>query len=494
MARLPSLWPAATLIHLVPELEPDPETALVYLEVDALVRAWGLRPVRARHEAEGPRVVMRLGGTPSWDALADASAQVSLDKDALVLVGRTAAALRHAVRMLRSEDVRRLCAPKECFFGPFADTPSIGTFDAPKEEPSTVWRLADLGLSQGWSAKGEGEHVLRWFWKKPSTWRPLPWPEVELPLLASSLHGLGAGARVTLGFNGQTLATWELESGTKPERLVARLPKEVWNVPDWALELRVHLNLQDEYRCLVRDGDAVFLTFSPEGALRVPRDEAPRAHVDEFVRRSHGQLPRLRLDAFHDWKLMDGFAPVVASWRGHLVEQPWRLAKGRQECFAGCIELQWVDDGAGPGPVLRRGPSGKAWVDPSSDKGRPMVAVAPEALPLGLYVLPEEPLVLVVKVGTGLLDEAVTVPSFTDIDAPGALFLDGKWVPWGGTGALLEHRRVTPPDPLTLPTPVAATPLETVEQRRLRWVDFLTLGGALLALIAGGFWIRRSRP
>jgi hypothetical protein len=41
---------------------------------------------------------------------------------------------------------------------------------------------------------------------------------------------------------------------------------------------------------------------------------------------------------------------------------------------------------------------------------------------------------------------------------------------------------------------MAATPLETVERRRLRWVDFLTLSGAIIALIAGGFWIRRSRP
>ena len=310
------------------DLPPDTEGAAAAFEAHALVRSLGGRPhLVPKVGTVTPALILRRAEI----AAALAPVRVTLEGPSVVVVGASASALLRAVVVLRDKPTRSLCLGTTCWLGPFLPQNAV---EQPAASTPLVWSLREQDKSGMWTARGEGDHTLRFTWRRPAGTTVKGWPELHLPVVTSSFDAAAEPSRATLSVNGLPLNSWTFGRGPAPERIGVRIPKELWDSEAWEFELHVQLHISDTTRCQVDDSGAPWITLGG-GGLYVPRREEPVASVASFAQAIAGSPMRLHVGPELGWpelaRVADALAPLRDAARG------WEPVNVFEECAARCV-------------------------------------------------------------------------------------------------------------------------------------------------------------
>ena len=447
----------------------------MHLDVDHLVRGWGLEPRYARpvEETEG-RLRVTIGAAPSdsaWNAATlspDVGAVARTRGSALEIHAVEAEGVRRMVALLSDPDALRLCPGLTCMVGPeFTSASKAGSHETGS---GAAFDLVDAGFPDGWVAEGTGRHQLQLVWQRPPWWQLRRWPELRLRArIATPTEGPGASSRLTVHLNGQPLGSFALaEREDDLTSLSIRVPPRFWTADEWLFRITARLD-DDAEACTASDPDEQWLVLEPESGLYVPRNEEVFEGIGELY--ESGPLPALSGDSVLAAHHLPALAAVLYPYRDRLAGASFRW---EPECTDDCLRVLTVDDLAPAGSTTV---SDRSWI---VDRGGQLrIPLLPEP---GHYQLAraESHLAFAVPSAPG----PITAPDYPALRGAWALFVDGSWI-------------VRSADEPTGLRPVGAEGRETMllsrEQQWNRFINFLWLCAALTLLTVGAIWIWRTR-
>lgn len=472
----------------------DPAAAAAFLEAHAWLWRAGVRPLAAGRERslEGSEVQLAgdvvLAAGPRCVLGAGVEATLRTKGDDLSLCARDWGAAEDALRRLRSPALLARCDRSSCALGPALESDEVqGAAPEDDPPPGRVLTLAEAGFPRGWTARGEGVHVLRISWNRPAPWTLRRWPEIRLRARMPSEVLDPDRSRAVMRVNGVPLGSWrlgEVDAGALERRLAARVPEDVWADENWQIELEVTLRGRNDDTTCREDERGLWLSVLGDSELVVPRDEARYAGLGALPERLADRRPAVAWPAdamgWHELAALGTLLSPLAT-----PGERWRVTTA-PACPSPCVHV--AREGRSERLLLAgpEAPDARAqrWVDPSGN--------------LDLPVLDADGTLLLELVGD---DVHVTLPGAApDLEAPprwegfaGALALHHE----GAEGARWEILAV--PDPervleVRADAPDATTPRLTTEQEaRVAWVNLATALLALLVVAVMAWRWRRRR-
>ncbi len=462
------------------EIEGSTEDAFVpWHEADALVRSRGAVPRNDDHGTERA-IVGRVSRLRADDAV---QSIVEVEDGTLLVRARTSAALANAFFALRER------AADDC--GSRCSLTHYRATAAPaesSEQGTTMLTLEDVGYPAGFTARGEGDHVLRFGWTRPANVRVARWPQLDVILRGARF---GDESHVLLSVGGRPLTTFDLREAEDGEetRLSARVPEELFDEPTWPVEVTLKLRRESAETCEQDDG----WIHVAAAELRVPHDRARPTGI-------------ARIAASLDEPLVIQ-GEVRPGDRARLGALLWPLRKTgvalvSGECDARCVRVRATEPTDRFGVVNTQGDP--HWVDRQGELARALPALSPTvygieerleiAIPDGVARLPEpeEEWVITDDVGDRApTPRAEVYPRYATL-AGDAAVLDGA-----GWRATRESSRLYFEEVRDeRPAPIRAVPLIGAprEETRSRRVDSLWLATSAAVLFIGALWVARARP
>ncbi|MDH3269889.1 MAG: cellulose biosynthesis cyclic di-GMP-binding regulatory protein BcsB [Gemmatimonadota bacterium] len=474
VAEIVERWTAsgATAIQMdVPETT-DPDLLLALVDIDHLVRGWGLEPRYDGPMGRGePRLQVTIGVAEAespWQSAAgpDEIAGIARAEGTfLELHAHRPDGISRMAQLLGDPEAYRLCPGSTCMVG--ASFRASGTEAPSPRDRGAAYDLVDAGFPEGWVAAGAGRHQLQMVWPRPPWWRLHRWPELRLRARVASPDD--DDSRLTVHLNGQPLASYALsERENDVVALSVRIPPQFWTADEWIIQVAARLEESRE-SCVAADPDALWMVLEPESGLYVPRTEERFDGIAEY--HEFGRVPTLTGDPTI---FSDHFANVAA------VLYPYRARMDASrgflwdpECDDDCLELVPVGSGRATGSIVE---AGEMWVLDRS--GALRIPLLPEP---GHYQLARTEVGLLLAAPRAQAE--VTVPDFSALLGPWALFVNGSWV----------AREADAPTGLVEVGPTGEeTLLLSEEQQRARFVNFLWLCVVIASAAGGSFWIWRT--
>jgi Bacterial cellulose synthase subunit len=505
VSELPALWPrssdlrSAVAVDFQATLDADGMGA--YLDLDHLLRRWSFVPTMLTDGTVAGKVRMMTldrvrGSSEAAEQLRtrpDARFAMALDTSAnLEIVGTDTLALRDAVLLLGAEPARTLCTEKVCLGSAQAirvaqSTPATTQQALP---PTEVWRLGKSTGGRPWVARGFGNQQTRFIWQRPAWWQIIEWPTLQLHAATSTSGAMDLSkSSINARVNDQPLATYSIAQWLAGKAEI-KIPRELWMASEWVVDVQTTILPVETHRCSNSDQATQWVSISPETALWVPRKEAQYDGVANFFSESRASaLPLLHVGDPTIQKLAI-LAPIVypfvdqESVRGES-QSRWQFVNAPLCESKRCIQLR----NNAPADALLRFVDGR-WIDGS---GTLRVPIVPGQDTVALFYVaaaaPRVPQLVVVAGPLSAAPPTQLTPDFLGLIGRAALFSSDKW------HTLDVRSRGLP---TTLASPDADKRAVTgenvsVEQRKLRWLNFAWAAVSVLLVSALVVWLWR-RP
>lgn len=503
-------WSVAGLeVAIVPPRKLGPDSAAAYLEADALARSLGLQPILGRSSEKQSAIKQSAIKQPAIILQSDASSAdesalaqpavlglVRAGRASLQIAARSAAEVTSTLHALRNPTIRARCQEAVCLIPrPELHLPSIpqdaALSGAQNALPAgLVASLSAAGYPRGFTAHGEGSHLLRLVWQRPIGWSIETSPELDLEIQLSTSPDLDrAASSLTVRMGDRPLLSWSpAQALDGPMRVKARIPRELWTQEAWSFELDISLRTIDAARCRA-DSGTLWLSLSSDSGLVVPRRESRSADsLARFQELARAHQPVLVMPPELTWSALEALAVVVTRLAA---ERPWTWVSSLAECGELCIvphlgeaaedaELQLISVGG----ALR-------WFDRSGALALPLLPARS-----GIWVRRHAGAAgaceqLEVTLPAGFASEGKLPPlDYERHQSAQALLSDGAWLALGST----PRAAVSAPAKTAQQAASAsgAAKVDSRTQIRSRWMDagWLTLG-TLFA--AGSLWLTRRR-
>lgn len=465
-----------------------------YLDADHFIRSNGLQPqILGNDKAVGKMRLMTLDQIASSSKIAramskssDAMFGIAVGVDgALELVGRNADSVRAAIRFFANAQSRNLCIETECVGRPSTAeraTPQPTKNAATSDE---VWQLGRAGSPRGWSALGEGSKQFRFIWHRPANWEVLDSPMLRLhaAATASSTVDLQQSA-ITIRINDRPVATYSIGQWRNGKADI-RIPRELWNAGEWAIELQTFLKLDTSKKPAASNPDVAWIHISPETALLVPHQKLPYQGIGSFydtmtasgiLRLQNNNFSRITLA-----RIAPLLYPFAANANQEGTLKRWQVADALSCQKSLCVQI--AEHPAARAPLTL---SDHAWQDISGQLGMPDIesnnTVAMFYIPTSVNQVEHLQIVLA---PTSPNAPTLSPPDYAGLVGQVALFAD-KWHIFD----VRMNERASP-----RPPPVAAKSAEnnlSTEQRRLRLLNFVWAAMSVLVVAGLLFWFWRK--
>jgi hypothetical protein len=503
-------------IHLDMQTPLNAAHAAAYLEANHLLRRWNyhvqqqatqrtvghLRLLTLAELDTSSISAQRFARTPSIMYSIEVGKQGSLH-----VIGRNAEGLSEAIALLADDTARSLCTDIVCAGGVpaardisklnAAVSPSDSLVNAStaatKSDPTQVWDMSQADYAKGWLARGEGTHVLKFFWQRPVTWKVAPWPMLHLHGQASTASTIDTvNSIVTVRLNGRPLASYPL-SQWKSQRSEVRIPTEFWDAGQWAFEIEVTLKTIQTKNCAYFNEDGVWFTVGADTQLLVPRHEQSFDSVGRFFSDSSRvkDLPPLHATTFNLETLSTAAAVLYPFYQTKQLSSKasprWRWVNTNDCKTQRCIQILTQT----PNNALLR-LEGDHWQATPNGLNLPHI---PSSGTVGLFYQAAQDgrsaqLFVVSGPSTAIGDDtaAVEPPDYQAFLGRIALFSQ-RWLsldvqPMTADGALIGKANLSK-NPLDENTP-------SKEQIGVRWLNFVWAGLSVLILAAVLFRLWRK--
>jgi len=482
IAKLPAMW-RSTARGPINVVDASGRLGGTHASVlaDHMLRDWELEPLHEDDTIAGPRVVLATvdSAPASWqphiDALLEVDDAIGLAVGAggdLRLLARTHADLPAVARRAASPRFRELCGPGACLVGPAQpegeSVPPRGLDDAPE---TTVLTVAGAGHPEGWEARGEGEHSLRFEWVRPPAWTLERWPMLRLPVRWSGTGDWTGTATLVVRLAGRSIATYDLRGFVPNETtdIDLRIPKAWWERTSWPIDIEISLTPKDGRRCDATDPSFPWVSVLPSARLEVPRAEPAPTGIAAFYRDS-----RLAPEALSvAWTPSPGATEVA---QVAAVLYPFSTGGPRGPGF------RFTEDEAGAHVIVGDVPSssdqvdvdrrGTHWFDTVGDLDMPVVDAR-----RATYLALSDGVLELTPAGR---PREIVVPPLGGLSGRRALTAGDRWVsfdeeaPTDGTPQIAVTGSTTSPEGRPAPP--------SMEQLRRRWLDVIWIAASVFIL------------
>ncbi len=497
LAALPARWisEATPVVRIIARKQGGP-WAHARISADHVTRDWGLEP---RHGLKIPTdeapLTIELDVLPDPDArrgsplalalVAAPSAIGIVDPapDRLRVLARKESMLPAVVDRLSSPRFRALCGRGPCLVGP--PGPPLPATRSDFDDPDIVaFTLEDAEHPDGWSARGEGDHVLTLNWKHPPDWTIEGSPRLVLPIRWSGVAPGFAPVLLHVRLGDHPMATWVLDEVPALETvpLTVRIPKIWWERDNWDLRAIVELRPLEPDPCRVIDPGMPWVSIDPGARLEVPRSQPLLVGIAAFYE------TRLRSEEalVVDWtpnESGDDIASVAAMLYPFSKGGPKGPGIRYAAEFADIVVRGMTADGDdiqlegdGETPIL---------VDRSGALEMPAHALASVAY----LALESDQLRFIPSQHT----EDIAVPPYGGLTGWRALLLPKGWMSFDPAPAT-DLRKITAGSPTSSPGPATAVP-ESLQEQRQGWFNIIWLIVSGLVILGLAYILRRrSRP
>ncbi len=491
---IPASWqrlaqgPSGVLIEYQAAL--DPAGMGAYLDANQLVRRWAYEPELANSERTvGHMRLTTVDKLAVDNAVAKRLRQAAPARFALAIdsqgilsvIGLDTTALREALLLLSDDSARGLCRDAVCTSNTqiIRTRPAIGVLRPSDEPPTQVWQLGTSGSSNGWTAKGIGQHQMRFVWRRPATWKVQEWPTLQVHALASSSATLDPNkSAISVRINERPVATYSLAQW-KSEKAEVKVPRDFWEAGEWVVDIVANLQPVESKGCSYFDEESNWVSILPETALSVPRQEQAYEGIASFFNESsQSDLPILTIEQ-PSLQRLAGVAAVLYPFVKPKPGQVWQERAWRVENLAACAAKRCIQvRSATPADAtLQYGPS--VWNDTSGELRIPQVETRDT---LGLfYLAPQklQPSQMLVVVGPAS-------EKATPLEPPDYRGLLGRIALFSKTWHVLDVRAPGQDGPTILsPDQIKkrnAVPNISAEQSNLRWLNFVWAGVSILVI------------
>lgn len=324
-------------VHLGFVGKPTDGSSLAALEAMDLLSQWQATPVYRPDTAL--RVTFELGDPGGLRGAPDVSGVIgalTVRAAELEVVAKDWAAVAESLRALRVGDTAELC-PQEssgelaCFLTAVVSSHNRAP-DGDTSPPGQVLSFKDLGYMEGWTARGSGEHVLRWVWNVPPTVTLTSEPEIHVRGRIPHHHRMSRErSGMSLLVNGKPFANWRVPEGGERFLLKAKLPQYVLDRPAWSLELQVNLVSEEAERCKAEDESLLWIHFEPQSGLWVPRQERRYAGIARFYLQSTRERPGIKAFSAQDWSSVVVLGQLLRPFVAQTPTQGWSWARTRHQ-------------------------------------------------------------------------------------------------------------------------------------------------------------------
>ncbi|MFM6990136.1 MAG: cellulose biosynthesis cyclic di-GMP-binding regulatory protein BcsB [Rhodoferax sp.] len=464
-------------VHVQFEGSLDNEGIGAFLDADHLLRSWGHVPeiplsngvagqlrlsLLDQYPADHP-VALRLKSAPF-----SRFAFMTEGRRALVVVGRDNAALREALVLLANDRARGLCDTDLCTGA--AQAPSGADTSAPISKPGnpappSVWQLGESGQPNGWIARGEGTHTLRFVWRRPVSWTLKDWPMLHLHANVSGSAALNPHqSSLTVRINGRPVATYSFANWSAG-RAEIRIPRDLWAADEWVFDVAATIIPNNKDNCAQTEQDSLWATVSPETTLLAPRQIQPLRGISGFFEESRAAgMPALHVSSVDLEKLsavaaaLYPFAlnppPMIGALR------PWRVVDSATCEATRCVRLQDTPPIDGPLKLDQ-----DLWTDRSGQLRIPQIqATGTLAISLAAREAGQKPQLVLVAKPNPASAPISEPPDYNGLASDAALFAN-RW-------HLLETKGIQ-----AARSDAAKESLDrknvSNEQRNLRWLNFV---------------------
>jgi hypothetical protein len=412
--------------------QPTPEWVASYLELDRWVRDLGLSPQVAGyvgpHTSESASVFRLTVESPVKAKCDQGVTAVRAEVNGLRLTVEDPAQLALVVRALRSGAAEH-CPAEICEFPSLVERLDEVNDDGAKPEPAEVASLGRLGFAQGWLARGEGVHELRFSVDRRPGWFIERAPRLELELTRSQ----GAQLDLTLSVievevNGRPIGSWSLNQfqPDKPNLTAVELPASLWKANQWAVVVRASLRAPPDRPCRERRGSPQWVTLGPLSRLRVWRKEPTFRGLAAVVAGFATHQPKIYLKYLPTWVGLEALGGAL-----YPIAQKhttgWALAPDAASCGY-CIRVVAATQMDTPVALWERARGGPVWRDVTGQSTLPLVEADP-----GVWVSTEAetPTTLTVHLPKGARRTGVVSPDYASLAETVAVYAVDHWVSAG---------------------------------------------------------------
>lgn len=401
------------------------------LAADALVRSLSAQPVTAADASAA--ATLRLSPLPLAAATNLEVAVVEAEAGTLTVSAMSAQDVARTLIRLRQPVLQSTCNTRLCQI-PLVAEPQRPPDRArsPNKDPrsdaqSQVFTVGERGYPGGYTARGEGRHVLAFSFHRPVNWQIEEWPTLRL-FVDRSLHPAldGAASAVEVRLHGLSLGRFPLTARAGRVLLVSQpIPASFWDLPVWDFEVISTLASTSGLPAATTEVSPLWLSIAPRSSLYVPRREPQFPHsLAAWHRRMAEGPPQLRLSQPLPSALLPALGAALFPWSG---PAPWRIAEAGTRCLPPCRELRIVYSNRPAGGLASDGMTIAVESDGSDAPSRAVITLWP----------------------AGAVPGPVASPDYGAVVTTALTLRDGRFSPSGDTARQGSEVRIRGPSPPT---------------------------------------------
>lgn len=492
LADLIANWHAAGKVELVPTGTCAPHTVESWLRADEYLASLGIEQGTNSGGTSLWLASVESGVPRAWAGLLDtletspfSASVLSYSARSLKVLGRSEQDVSSAVDGLRWGLAASLCRGSPCILPPLTPGPPSETTPPPGDE--LAFTLKDRGFRDGWTARGYGEHGLRFQWQRPLWWKVDRAPELSIPLTSPANPQALGRSTLSVLVNDIPLTSYRLDEALTGSSYVRiKLPKHLWSAENFDVRIDVVLRPEGEVPCLESLSELAWIHIGPELTLQVEREELVGTGIGAFSERFTQRRPGLtgRPIAW-DWSVWRAVAPLLRPFSRAVTSEPWRVETS-DEAEPDTIVVTTVPTAHIDTAPL---PGGDGWLDLY---GRFALPLTPAYDTAALQVLstPDTASHLEIAVSPHSETFAIPVPDYLNLRTAVALWSNGQWLTLEA-GSDTAKRIVRAPE-AEGPQKEQAAALKSKQEQKLQVVN-ITWAVALGILILGSiYWLNRG--